>query len=303
MRKVARWTLIGAGSVAAVVVLAAGVLYIKGSVRLNRTYDIAVDAIRTGSPVDSAISRGRHLAEAVTLCQACHGETLAGQAIVDEPGIATIYASNLTSGRGGTGSRYTDADYVRAIRHGVNPDGRGLMIMHSDAYNNLTETDLAGLIAYVKSVAPVDNEVPPVRAAILGRIFVGLGLFDMESMPLIPAEVIDHARPVPAGPLPAVSVEYGRYLVSIAMCRLCHGPDLAGGPPIEEGAPPSPNIAVYGQPGGWSDEQFMNTLRSGVTPYGKTLNGEAMPWEVYRRMTDDELMAVWSYVKTVGEDG
>lgn len=110
----------------------------------------------------AAIARGAHL-EGVTFCTACHGEDLQGDLLFEAPGIATLYAPNLTAGRGGRGAVYDDVDWVRAIRHGVSPEGRGLMIMHSDAYNHLGAGDLAAVIAYIKSVPPVDNPLPGPR--------------------------------------------------------------------------------------------------------------------------------------------
>lgn len=298
MTKVLKWAGIGLGSLLGIVVVAVVVLFLVGGSRLNKSYDIQVATV-TIPPGETAIARGRHLAEAVTLCQACHGDNLEGKVLIDEPSIATIYASNLTAGQGGIGAIYSDADYVRAIRHGVNAEGRGLMIMHSDAYHNLSEEDLGAIIAYVKAVPPVDNEVPKTKTALLGRIFVALGLFDMEAMPLIPAEVIDQSAPFAGVPPQGVTAEYGRYLVSIALCSMCHGSDLRGGPPIEEGAPPGPNIAVYGAPGVWSEEQFMSTLRTGVTPAGKALDPEWMPWKVYAKMTDEELVAIRQYLASL----
>lgn len=298
MKRIWKWTGIGVGVLVAGLIVVAAVLYIIGDRRLGRRYDVAVAPLVI--PTDeAAIARGRHLVEAVTLCHGCHGDDLGGGVLVDDPLIATIYASNLTAGRGGIGARYTDADFVRAIRHGVNPDGRGLMIMHSDAYHHLGREDLAAIIAYVKSVPPVDREVPATHGAPLGKVLVALGLFDRETMPLIAAERIDHAAPLVPAPPAAVTAEYGRYLVSVALCAMCHGRDLRGGPPIEKGMPPAPNIAVYGAPTGWSAEQFLSTLRTGVTPAGRALDPEAMPWEVFGLMTDDELGAIRRYLTTL----
>ncbi|MFQ5860486.1 MAG: c-type cytochrome, partial [Dehalococcoidia bacterium] len=159
MKRVLKWTGIGLAGLLGIVVVAAVVLYFLGGSRLNRSHDIQVENIAI--PTDeTAIARGRHLAETVTVCQGCHGDNLGGDVLFEESGIASVYASNLTSGRGGIGATYSDADYVRAIRHGVNQEGRGLMIMHSDVFHNLSEEDLGAVIAYVKSVPPVDNEVP-----------------------------------------------------------------------------------------------------------------------------------------------
>ena len=92
----------------------------------------------------------------------------------------------------------------------------------------------------------------------------------------------------------------GRYLVSIALCQMCHGEGLKGAPPIDVGAPPGPDITVYAMAGGWSESQFIETIRTGRTPYGKALDPEFMPWEVYGRLTDDELAAIRTYMASLG---
>lgn len=298
MKNVFKWIAVVLGSLIGIVLIAAVVLYIRGSARLNKHYDVSVESISI-LPDTASVARGRHLVEAVTLCMGCHGDRLSGKLLFDEPDVATVYSPNLTSGRGGAGRRFTDADFIRAIRHGVNADGRGMMIMHADHYHDLSEADLGAIISYVKSVPPVDNELPPVRTKPLGRILVALGLFDSETMPLIPAEIIDHDAPFAQSPPRGETAEHGRYLMSVAMCTMCHGADLKGAPPVEEGAPPGPNITIYGDPETWSDEQFINTLRTGVTPYGRELNSEYMPWKYFGRMTDDELTAIRRYMVSV----
>ncbi len=200
------------------------------------------------------------------------------------------------------GATYTDADYVGAIRHGVNPEGRGLLIMHSDVFHNLSEEDLGAVIAYVKSVPPVDKDIPDRRLLPLGRILIALGLFDSEAIPFIPAEVIDHGAPFVEMPEIGPTAEYGKYLMSITLCSMCHGRDLKGGPPLDPSMPPGPAIAAYAAPGGWSEEQFVTTIRTGVTPYGKELDQEFMPWNIYANMTDDELVAIWRYIASLNSE-
>jgi cytochrome c553 len=238
--------------------------------------------------------------EALLFCQACHGDHLEGQLFIDEVMIATVYAPNLTSGQGGVGARYTVADFVRAIRHGVNPEGRGLLIMHSDVFHSLSKEDLGAVIAYVQSVPPVDNHIPEPRLLPLGRILVPLGVFDSEAIPFIPAELIDHGAPFVGMPEAEATAEYGQYLMSITLCAMCHGPDLKGGLPLEPGMPAGPDITVYGAPRGWSEQQFVTTIRTGVTPTGRELNPDFMPWDIYANMTDDELSAMWHYLMSIG---
>lgn len=298
MKKVLKWVGIVLGGLVGLIVVAAIALYASGSARLSKIYDIPVEAIAIPND-EAAIARGRHLAEAVAFCTACHGEDLAGEVQDDDPMVLTFAPRNLTAGRGGIGAAYNDADYVRAIRHGVNPQGRGLLIMHADVYHNMSAADLGAVIAFVRSMPPVDNEVPRTRVGPLGRIFVALGMFDVETVPLIPAEVIDHAAPFVHAPTPGPTAEYGEYLMSISLCRTCHGPDLTGAPSLEPGMPPGPNIAAHAASGRWTGEDFAAVLHSGVTPSGRTLNPEHMPWDLTSRLTDEEITALWLYLQTL----
>lgn len=300
MKKILKWIGIVLAGLVGLLLVAAVVLYILGSARLNRNYNIKVETIPI--PTDEAsIARGRHLVEALTFCKECHGQDLGGDLLVDMPGIATLYAPNLTSGRGGVGAIFSDADFVRAIRHGVDPQGRGLMIMHSDIYHNLSRQDLGAIIAFVRSVPPVDHEIPKPSAEPLGRILIPLGAFDHKAnaMALIPAEVIDQGAPFADAPPQGPTAEYGGYLVSITLCHICHGPELTGAPSLEAGKPPGPNLVALGAPGGWTAEQFVSTIRTGVTPYGNQLNPDFMPWDKYTNLTDDELVAIWRYVQSL----
>lgn len=295
MKRILKWIGIGLGGLVGLLVLALVVFYFLGSARLNKNYDIQVETIHIPRD-EAAITRGRHLSEALTLCQACHGDRLEGAVIDEEPLISTISASNLTSGRGSPVATYTDADWVRAIRHGVNPEGRGLIIMHSDIYHNLSEEDLGAVIAFLKSVPPVDNEIPNTRAKPLGKLFVALGMFDIEGMPLIPAEVIDHNAPFVEMTLQESSTEYGGYLVSITLCSMCHGPDLTGRPPLEPGSPPGPDITLSGRLNDVSQQDFIKLFRT-----RGTVESEYMPWNVYTNMTDEELGAIWLYLTSLND--
>jgi mono/diheme cytochrome c family protein len=83
-------------------------------------------------------------------------------------------------------------------------------------------------------------------------------------------------------------------------CRVCHGPDLNGGPfPDPTIKLITPNITPGGEPGFWPEEQFINTIRTGKTPGGHELNPEHMPWKDYRNFQDDELKAIWAYLQTL----
>ncbi len=292
--KALKWVGIVLGGIIGVIVVAVVVLIFIGGSRVNRTYDIQPGSVAI--PTDAAaIERGQHLAEAITGCTSCHGDNLGGDSFFDEPGIAIFDASNLTPGRGGIGGTYSDTDWVRAVRHGVDPDGKGLLIMPADVFNNLSGEDLGAIIAYVKSVPPVDNEAPEPEFGLMGRVLIGIGAFGE----LVPAQLVDHTALLPAAPAAGVTAQYGGYLVSIGHCFTCHGEDLSGGQPGDPESPLVPNITPGGHPGEWSEGEFMNTIRTGVTPDDHELDGEFMPWEKYAKMTDDELGAIWRYLESV----
>ena len=71
---------------------------------------------------------------------------------IDDPALGRVIAPNLTRGRGGVGATFSDADFVRAIRHGVDPSGRPLLIMPADDYTHFSDADLGMIIAYVRSL-------------------------------------------------------------------------------------------------------------------------------------------------------
>ena len=89
--------------------------------------------------------------------------------------------------------------------------------------------------------------------------------------------------------------------MGVRSCSLCHGDALSGGSvPGDEGdAPPAPNLTPGGLLGRWSEADFINTLRTGVTPGSRSLDSENMPWKFFAKMTDDELKAIWLYLQSL----
>ena len=140
MKKVLKWIGIILGLLVGLVVLAFGVVYAITETRLNKTYTIQVESVSI--PTDAAaIERGQHVA-AIRLCADCHAANLAGRVFLDNPVIGRIGTTNLTSGKGGAGGEMTDADWVLAIRHGVRPDGKPLLVMPAGEYYYLNDADL-----------------------------------------------------------------------------------------------------------------------------------------------------------------
>jgi mono/diheme cytochrome c family protein len=290
MRRLLRILGIILGLLAGLIAIAIVAVFLISNAKLTKTYQIA--DVPLTIPSDAAsIERGRHLVVSVVGCGSCHGENLGGTVFIPG-GPAVLPAPNLTSGAGGVGQQFTDADWIRAIRHGVGLDGRSLIIMPAPSFYHLSDADLGAVIAYLKSIPPVDNQLPERQITLLGRALIAAGVF-----PLV-AEQIDHSGARPQAPLPGRSVEYGRYLATVAGCADCHGANLAGGAPNDPSEPPAPNLTPGGELGGWSEADIVRALREGVTPGGRQLN-DAMPWKFYGQMTDDELAALVSYVRSL----
>lgn len=201
---------------------------------------------------------------------------------------------NLTRGQGSIGAQLTDEDWIRAVRHGVGRDGHKLVLMPSEAYNTLSPEDLGAIIAYAKQVAPVDRVMPPITFGPVARVLLAVG-----KIPLFMADQIDHEKPAQPAPMPGPNATYGGYLAHAGGCAGCHGPTFAGGK-IAQGDPswpPAANLTPTGLQG-YTEESFARTLRTGVRPSGVALN-PVMPWKQAGQMTDDEIRAVWEYLRTL----
>lgn len=294
MKKVLKWIGIILAGLVGLILVAAVVIFAVASLKLNRTYNVEAAAVAV--PEDEvALQRGEHLVRAVAGCTGCHGEDLGGMVLLDDPAIMTFYGPNLTAGEGGAGSKFSEEDWVRAIRHGVGTDGKPYLLMPSQNYRWLTDEDLGAILAYIRSLEPVDNEVPEPRIGPMGY-FLAL----MEPG-FVPAALFDHDAPPRAAVEPGVTAEYGGYLVAIGTCRDCHGENLNGRPlPPMLDEPPARNLTPGGQLAGWSVEDFIRTIRTGITPGGHQLREPMAGVLVHlQEQTDDELAAIFRYLQSL----
>ncbi len=294
MSKALKWAGIVLGALVALVAVAIVVVYLVSNARINTTYAFTPSSVAV--PTDSAaIVYGEHVAT-IRACLECHGENLGGKLFIDAGPVVKLYASNLTTGRGGVGASYSDVDWVRAVRHGVGPDGKPLLFMPSQEFYPLSDEDLGALLAYIKTLPPVDNELPANSVGPVGRV-----LYLSGQLPLVPAELIDHEAPRAEPPAPGVTPAYGRYLA--VTCTGCHGEGFSGGK--IPGTPPEfiPATNITPDPetgiGNWTEADFIRALREGRRPDGAELNATYMPWPLLAKMTDDELRAIWVYLQTL----
>lgn len=277
------------GAVVLLVVVAAASVYTLSARKLGRSYAVNVAPVAVPSDA-AAVQRGRHIAE-TRGCIDCHGKDFGGAKVIDDPAVGLMWGSNLTTGRGSRTAGFTDDDWVRAIRHGVAKEGRGLVLMPSLEYSHFSDADLGALIAYLKTVPKVDRDSVPVTVGPVARALMLAGEIK------IAAEHIDHAGLRPPVVTPGITVDYGRYLA--VGCTGCHGEQFAGG--RIPGAPPdwpaSRNLTPSGDLARWSEADFLKVLETGVRPDGKQLN-PVMPI-AFGKMTDVEKKALWTYLRTL----
>jgi mono/diheme cytochrome c family protein len=267
-------------------ILAILALYVTTNQRVHKKYEVSFEPLEIPSDPQT-IERGRYIVQYRGGCTECHGLNFAGQVFDEGLLVGRLVTANLTPGKGGVGATFRDEDWVRAIRYGVGPEGTSLIGMPSEYYNALSDNDLAAVIAYLRSLPPVDTEHPKIRLGPMFRWFV------MTEPHALPASLIDFDKPRPPEPVPGVSVEYGQYLSNT--CLFCHGENLAGGDQPGAGL----NLTPGGDLATWSEEDFLKTLRTGVTPAGRKLDPVLMPWKSLGQMHEDDLKAIWLYLKNL----
>ena len=295
MRPLYRRLLIGVAILAGLLLVLIAAIVLLSSQEMSETYTVSAEEITI--PTDeAALARGEYIVRAFAGCTDCHGDNLGGNALIEEGGLllANVYGTNLTSGEGGIGGDYTDADWVRAIRHGVGRDDQSLIIMPATHYQHLTEYDLGAVIAYIKSVPPVDQQMPENQ---IGLIFRALMVFS--DPPFLPAKLVEHDAPFTELE-PSVSAEYGEYLADIA-CTGCHNENLSGGAMAGASAdePVPANLTQLVNEEGYNEFSLVATLRSGQKFEGGTIDTQYMPWDKFNRLTDDDITALWLFLETL----
>lgn len=249
----------------------------------------ALDANLKVEATPEQIARGKYIAE--VSCAGCHdpdktGALVGGMDFSKEIPIpmGNMVSRNLTPA--GVLAERTDAELFRVIRHGVTQDGSLSGFMSFMPYRQLSDDDTKALIAYMRSQPPTpstNNLTQGTQFNALGLLLMGMGMFPIPeaSMGTITA------------PAPGANAEYGKYVATFGECRGCHGPDMTGTEPSfmdPVGVPnPRPLVAQI------SHEDFVQMLRTGKRPDGTELK---MPWENAARMSDQDLTALYEYLKS-----
>ena len=293
MKRLLKVSAIALGILALAAAAALAIAVTLGTRKAERTLEIKVVPVPfTSDP--AALKLGKYLYE-TRGCAECHGSDGRGIVFLDTPEGLYVKTPDITKGPGGVVAEYTEGDWVRAIRHGVNPKGHPLFLMPSEDYNRLADADFAALVGYVRSLAPVAGTGATIRMPIIVKALYGVGIIRDA------AEKIDH-RIAPSQPVAvAVNADYGAYVTN--MCMGCHGSTLAGG--TIDGAPPDWPPAANLTPGPGSVmprydtvQKFISMMRTAKRPDGTEVY-KAMPFASLRNMNDTDLEAMYTYLKTL----
>jgi mono/diheme cytochrome c family protein len=286
-------------TIAGVAVLGVAAFFVAvmlGERKMQRRIAVEVAAVK---PRDDAqgLERGRYLYLSRG-CTDCHGIDGGGKAVVDDGKGMLIMAPDITRGPGGVVAAYRDVDWTRAIRHGIKPDGRPVMIMPSEDYNRLTDQDLGALVGYVRQMPPAQGRAAVIQLPMIVKALYAVGAIQDA------AAKIDHrlppAAPVPEGP----TVEHGAYVANA--CIGCHGPRLDGGriPGAPPDWPPAASLrSGTGPMKAYVDAKaFGDMMKSGKRPDGSAISG-VMPFLSLKEMKDIDVQALYLYLRSLPAGG
>jgi mono/diheme cytochrome c family protein len=267
---------------------------------------------RTFEHTPARLARGRYLAEHVSGCMECHsphdwsshdapttvGLEGAGQDLSVEKGLpGRVVAPNLTPDVQTGAGTWSDDALARAIREGIGHDGRALFpLMPFEQFRTMSDEDMASIVVFLRTLTPAHHLLPATSVAFPVNYL----------MRAIPEPIL---QPV-ATQRPADSAARGAYLVTIAACSACHTPQRRGAPisamsfgggfvlngpwgrVASANLTPDPSGIPY-----YDERLFVNTIRTGRV-VARPLN-QVMPWHAYRNMTDEDLTAIFGYLKTL----
>jgi len=263
---------------------------------------------RRFEPTPERLARGRYLVETRHGCVFCHTERewrkpgapprpdrLGAGVVWSVEGMPWLTAPNITSDPETGIGRASDDALVRAVREGIGLDGRALFpVMPYQDFRRIPDEDIAAIVVYVRSLAPIRSALPPTRLPFpLGLIVRGV------------PEPVEGAVAAPDLSTPE---RRGEYVLRTAACHHCHTPrrngrldtslDMGGGNPVRtrDGVITAANLTL--DPTGianYDEAVFVKVMQTGK--FG-TLHA-TMPWVAYSGMSDEDLRAIWAYLKTL----
>jgi mono/diheme cytochrome c family protein len=311
--------------IVSIILLAVIGLYIYVQSSWDKTYDWPGPSLKTST--DSAvIARGKYLVEGPAHCVSCHVSSFTDMVAADQGEdialkggvrfqmgpLGAMYTRNLTPDASTGIGRYTDEQLFRMMRHGIRPDGLASMPVLMPFWK-MADDDLIAVVSYLRSLTPVENNVPTNDWTFVGKA--------VRSLTPTFEPIKDPDAPAVAPPM-AATVERGAYLAHyVTNCVGCHtqrdmmtyqatGPEFAGGMEFEPwpdfykylgvdpttwirtpNITPDPNSALanYKTP-----EEFIARFRK-----GRIINFSPMDWGPFSRMSDEDITAIWMYLNSL----
>ncbi len=311
MKKLAK--IFGILLIVVIVLLGGGYVYFISSYpRVGPPSPLKVEA------TPARLERGKYLVHHVVICIDCHSqrdfryfsapivpgtEGMGGDRMGEEVGFpGTFFPKNITPA--GIGA-WTDGELFRMITSGVNKKGKAVFpLMPYPYYNNLSQEDAYSIISYIRTLKPIENQVPE------SKVNFPLNLI----MRTVPREY--HSKPAPD---PGNPVKYGEYLVTIAACSECHSMQVKGEPvpgmylaggfefKLPNGTLHSANITPDPATGigGWSKEFFIKRFKYYSSDSAHTIPPDPsgfntiMPWTMFAGLTEQDLGAIYDYLRTI----
>ncbi len=264
----------------------------------------ALCAVAAFAWAETPVERGEYLVRGPMSCGNCHtpqgpegpdmSMELAGGPAMSDPMLGTAQPPNITPA--GPIGQWSDDELRKAIREGIRPDGSLIgPPMPIGLYRELSDTDLDAIVAFLRTVKPVENATPP----------------SAYTIPLPPAygPPVEHVADIPRGP----TVEYGKYMAGpIAHCVECHTPMGPQGPMYDTAL----GQGGFEFPGPWgvsvasnitssadglkdyTDAEIAAMITDGVRPDGARMM-PPMPYAWLAQMTPGDLQAVIAYLRTL----
>lgn len=302
-----------------ILLLVVAVGLVSGYFYMQKKYPVAIETPNLKiEPTEQRLARGKYLFTSVAGCVDCHStrdwtkvtgpvaagtEGKGGEKFDETMGLpGTFYAKNITPAALGG---WTDGEIYRAITSGISKDGEPLFpIMPYPNYAKMDKEDIYSIIAYLRTLPAIQNEVP-------------------KHEPAFPMNIIMRTIPAPADhqsiPERSSTVAYGKYLVSAGSCGDCHSPsdkgevipgkEFSGGMEFNTGfwVNTTANITPDMETGigKMTRDDFIKRFKACSTPEYKNTawkEGEfntIMPWTLMAQMSESDLGSIYDYLRTV----
>jgi mono/diheme cytochrome c family protein len=272
------------------------------------------DELSPQKPDMALIERGRYLST-LMLCDQCHTPLGPNGPVMDKAfaggreeteSLGTWRSPNITPDKKTGIGNWTDAQLIVAIREGKRPDGSQMYVaMPYPSFNRLSDDDAKALVAFLRSLPPIENAVAPKPALGFSKV------------PVPPAKGLAVPTTDP--------VRYGEYLIALMQCALCHTPTKgdsfepdtarvwAGGFPFKIPKPYEPLMGsgtLYGANltsdaetgiGKYSEDDIYNALMIGKRPNGAPVRGpmKLFSLTVFPKLTSSDMKAAIAFIKHI----